>query len=131
MRPALRRARGFSLLEILVAFAIAALALGMLDQVTGNNARQAGGLGQQERAMLLAESLLAAHATVPPQGIADTAQPKCWQPRHAPYCASPTPSSVMAASISVSSIFIVSRRISTKTIFAPRSTKALAVETKV
>ena len=90
MRPARRGARGFSLLEILVAFGIAALALGMLYQVTGNNARQAGGLGQQERAMLLAESLLAAHATVPPQGIAETAQGAGfeWQVASRPY---PTP----------------------------------------
>ena len=39
--------------------------------------------------------------------------------------------SVIAASISVSSIFMVSGRISTKTIFAPRNTNAFAVETKV
>ena len=78
-----RRARGFSLLEILVAFAIAAMALGMLYRVTGNNARQAGGLAQHERAMLLAESLLAAHETVPPQGLneSDQAAGYAWQLR--------------------------------------------------
>ena len=65
----LSRSQGFSLLEILVAFAIAAMALGMLYRVTGNNARQAGGLMQQERAMLLAESLLASHNVVPPGGL--------------------------------------------------------------
>ena len=85
-----RRQRGFSLLEILVAFAIAAMALGMLYRVTGNNARQAGGLGQQERAMLLAESLLAAHPSVPPQGLAESDQGAGfeWQVASRPY---PTP----------------------------------------
>lgn len=64
--------RGFSLLEILVALAIAAMALGLLYRVSGNNARQAGGLIQHERAMVLAQSLLAAHQTVPPWGLNET-----------------------------------------------------------
>lgn len=85
-----RRSRGFSLLEVVVAFAIAALALTMLYQVMGNNARQAGGLSQSERAMMLAESLLASCASVPPQGIdaSDQSAGYQWHLRSQPY---PTP----------------------------------------
>ena len=84
------RSRGFSLLEVLVAFSIAALALGMLYQVMGTNARQAGGLGQQERALVLAESLLSAHATVPPEGVNERAKAAGfdWQVQSRPF---PTP----------------------------------------
>ncbi|MEZ5605719.1 MAG: prepilin-type N-terminal cleavage/methylation domain-containing protein [Burkholderiaceae bacterium] len=84
------RQLGFSLLEILVAFAIAAMALGMLYRVSGNNARQIGNLDQHERAMLLAQGLLAAHETVPPAGLNDTGQAAgyAWQVQSHPY---PTP----------------------------------------
>jgi general secretion pathway protein I len=89
-----RRHRGFSLLEVMVAFAIAALALTMLYQVMGNNARQAGGLGQHERAMMLAESLLASCASVPPQGIdeGDQSAGYQWRLRSQPF---PTPADDM------------------------------------
>jgi general secretion pathway protein I len=82
--------RGFSLLEILVAFAIAALALGMIYQVMGNNARQAGGLTQRERALALAQSLLAAYTVVPQQDVHDSGDSAgyAWRIDSAPY---PTP----------------------------------------
>lgn len=86
-----RRAQaGFSLLEVLVAFAIAAMALGLIYQVMGGNARQAGGLSQHERAMTLAESLLAAQETVPEQGVDESAQAAglSWHVSSRPY---PTP----------------------------------------
>jgi general secretion pathway protein I len=85
-----RRSRGFSLLEVLVAFAIAALALGLLYQVMGNSALQAGGLSQRERATMLAESLLAAYQTVPSEGLDETGQAAgyTWHVNSRPY---PTP----------------------------------------
>lgn len=82
-----RRARGFSLLEILVAFAIMALALGMIYRVMGSNARHTAGLAGRERAVLLAESLLAAHEVVPAEGVSDDGESAgyAWQVRSAPY----------------------------------------------
>lgn len=86
------RQHGFSLLEILVALAIAALALGMLYRVSGNNASQAGALDQRTRAAVLAQSLLAVNQTVPVTGInaTGTAADFTWQVHSSPY---PTPAS--------------------------------------
>jgi general secretion pathway protein I len=88
----MNRGRGFSLLEVLIAFAIAALALGMLYRIMGGSARQTVTLSQHERAMLLAESLLAAYDSVPEQGLdeGEGAQNSSfdWRVRSQPY---PTP----------------------------------------
>ena len=87
MTAPVRRARGFSLLEILVAFAIAAMALGVLYQAVGTSVRQVVDTAGYERATLLAESLLSAYASVPPQGISATGEAAglSWQVSTSPH----------------------------------------------
>jgi general secretion pathway protein I len=82
-----KRPRGFSLLEVLVAFSIAALALAMIYRVMGNDARQVGSLVQRERALTLAQSLLAAYTVVSPQEVHDSGQSAgyAWRIDSAPY----------------------------------------------
>ena len=53
------RCRGFSLLEVLVAFAILALALGVLLQIFANSLRAVSSSEEYTHATLLAESKLA------------------------------------------------------------------------
>ncbi len=64
-----RVARGFSLLEILVAFAIMGIALGVLYQSLGGSVRGVVAAEQNVRAVLTAQSLLALHESVPPHGV--------------------------------------------------------------
>ena len=52
---------GFSLLEVIVAFAIAAIALGVLSQIFGQGTRNMALARDYDNAILLAESLLAEH----------------------------------------------------------------------
>lgn len=68
---AVSKQRGFSLLELLVAFSILAMSLGMLYRVSGNNMRLVASTTQQDQALVLAESLLSSADSVPESGWAD------------------------------------------------------------
>lgn len=72
-RPAyatrLSRQCGFSLLEVLVAFTIMALALGALYQLSGSSMGNTAYLEKRTYAIIMAESLLARYNRIPPAGV--------------------------------------------------------------
>lgn len=64
-----RRPGGFSLLEMLVAIAIAAMTLIALYHASGGSVRAAAEADHQTRAIIAAESLLALHQSVGSAGV--------------------------------------------------------------
>jgi general secretion pathway protein I len=81
------RQRGLSLLELLVAFAIMAIALGMLYKASGSSARSVSEAASYQRAMSLAESLLSMRDAVPAQGWNEAGQSAqfSWKIHSQPY----------------------------------------------
>ena len=68
MRTARPASRGFSLLELLVALSILAMALGLLYQASTGALRGVGDLDKDQRANVLAQSILEARDAVPTTG---------------------------------------------------------------
>ena len=68
MRASALRQKGFSLLELLVAFVIMAFSLGMLYQASGGTVRNLGDVESHQRAVILARSILNSRDAVPEMG---------------------------------------------------------------
>ena len=79
--------RGLSLLELLVALTLMALAVGVLYRVLGASVRNVGMLQGQQGAVLLAQSLLATKDAVAPEGWSEAGDSAGyrWQVRSRPY----------------------------------------------
>ena len=79
--------RGFSLLELLVAFSIMALSLGLLYKVAGGSARNVTDVVQSQQAGWLAESILASRSSVLEAGWNEDGESAgfAWQVRSVPY----------------------------------------------
>lgn len=77
------RQKGFSLLELMVAFTIMAMSLGLIYKAMGGNARAAAELGTRQQALMLADSLLQTRESVTRQGWSETGThgPYTWQVR--------------------------------------------------
>ena len=65
-------ARGFSLLELMVAIAIMAMSLALIYRLMGGAARNSGELADRQQALMLADTLLQSRDSVDARGWTET-----------------------------------------------------------
>lgn len=87
MKRARRRSAGFTLLEVVVALAIMAIALGVLYRAVGGGVRTVGDLSAYSRAVAIGESVLQMRDAVPAEGWNQSGQWEGfrWSVASAPY----------------------------------------------
>ena len=102
------RQKGLSLLELLVAFVVMAIALGMLYKASGASARAVGDSERYQRAVFLIDSLLEARDGVPPEGWNASGQSAGydWVVRSQPYVTDVSRSSPTVAELHQVSIVV-------------------------
>lgn len=88
-RPIKGAVRGFSLLELLVAFSILSLSLGLLYKATGGMVRNVSDLEARNQADALAMSLLKTNDALDPSGWNESGKTEAfsWEVRSRPYSA--------------------------------------------
>lgn len=104
-----RLQRGFSLLELLVAFSIMAMALAMLYRASGSSVRNVADTAQYQRAVVLAESLLASKEAVDEAGWNESGQSAGfgWQSRSTPFVTAKARSDLQAVPLHAISVVVV------------------------
>ena len=79
------RQGGFTLIEVVVAFAVAGMVIALLSQITAAASRNANRVGKYEHALFLAESLLDEAQTLTVDGLAGRTGAYQWQVSLTPF----------------------------------------------